>query len=190
VIVELVGLPGSGKSFLAPKIAAEHGVSIVRVGRLGQRPLCALLFGLLHPRLTLRLLSVCREQSQGALRRMKIHRLVSALAKEQKARILGGGLIDEGIFQILLTLYESFAEPATIEEMLSMLPKAAYRVCFVEADDERRRRRMQARGKVPRVELGPAHQMQWQKTLAANLATLKSAVIARFDGVTVRNDGF
>jgi dephospho-CoA kinase len=190
VIVELAGLPGSGKSFLAPKIAAEHGVSIVRVGRLGQRRLYALLFGLLHPRLVLRLLATCRAQSRGALRRMKTHRLVSALAKEQKARMIGGGLIDEGIFQILLTLYETPAEPARIEEMLSLLPKAAYRVCFVEAAEETRQSRMQARGKTPRSELGPAHQEPWQRTLAANLATLKSAVIARFDGVTVRNDGF
>lgn len=165
-------------------------MSIVRVGRLGQRPLYALLFGLLHPSLALRLFAICRAQSQGALRRMKIHRLVSALAKEQKARTVGGGLIDEGLFQVLLTLYETPAEPATIEEMLSLLPKAAYRVCFVEADDETRRSRMQARGKIPRGELGPAHQAQWQRTLAVNLATLKSAVIARFDGVTVRNDGF
>lgn len=188
MIVELVGLPGSGKSFLAPRIAAEHGVPIVRVGRLGQRPLYALLFAFSHPRLAFQLLAISHEQSQGALRQIKRHRLVSALAKELKVRILGGGLIDEGLFQILLTLYEAPAEPARTEELLSMLPKADYRVYFVEAPEEMRQRRVRERGKTPRGELGPAYEAKWGRTLTANLATLKSLAPRRFDCVNVRND--
>jgi dephospho-CoA kinase len=189
VIVEFFGPSGSGKSHLVPGLAAEHRLPVIRVG-FGQTHALALLFALTHPRLTWRLLRLWNRKTRedSTLRGKKLYRLISFLAKEQKARLLRGGVIDEGLLQYFLILHERRIVPAEIEECLTLLPASGYLVCIVESDRETRVRRMQARGKVSRGALGEDYQKRWQDTLEENAAALSALLKARFTCRVMRND--
>lgn len=189
MIAELLGLPGSGKTHLAPILAAENRLPLIRVGRLGQRRLYAWLFALLNPRLARSLRRRCKEESGNdtALRRIKEHRLTSALAKVQKARMLRRGLIDEGILQVLLASYEREAMPEDFEDILKLLPPDRFRVYIIEADETVRLARMQARGKFPRAELGAAYWQSWNAAQTANLPLLARLLRRRFECRDIAN---
>jgi dephospho-CoA kinase len=191
VIVELVGLPGSGKTYLAPRLAEQHGIRIIRVGRLGQRHLYAWLFALLNPKLTRALRALCREQSTGNARllRMNLHRLTSALAKLQRARVMRRGLIDEGILQVVLAAYERPAADAELQAILAQISSEDLCIRFVTADTDTRFRRMHARNKVPRAELGPGYQARWDAVQTQNAALLLRVVRERFACEVIDNSG-
>jgi hypothetical protein len=189
VIVDLFGPSGSGKSYLASRLAAQHDLPLVRV-RFGQKYFFALLFASHYPRLVARLLRLWQDQTRDnrVLRGEKLLKLISFLAKEQKARWLGGGVIDEGIFQYFLILHEGKISPPEIEDCLALLPADGYRICIVETDLATRFTRMQARGKVSRWELGEAYTKHWQDILETNAAALKPILMARYACEIQRND--
>ena len=187
----MVGLPGSGKSTLAGSVAEKNGIAIIRVGRFGQRRLYARLFAICHSELYRALRRIAVEQSgtNEHLTRINEHRLASAAAKVQKARLLGRGVVDEGVLQFLLGVYERPARVEELETVLLMIPAAGLRICFVQANEATRLARMQARNKVPRAELGSAYQASWQAAQTANVALLHRLCASRFDCVTIDNSG-
>jgi hypothetical protein len=189
VIVELFGPSGSGKSYLAMGIAAEHRLPVIKV-RFGQKHVLALLFALGHPRLTARLVRLWHRKTREdpILRGKKFYRLVSFLAKEQMARLRRGGVIDEGIFQFFLILHERKVSAPEIEDCLALLRTDDYLVYIIESDRQTRLRRMQQRKKISRGGLGEAYQKRWQDTLETNAVDLKALLAARFRCIVRRND--
>lgn len=189
MILELVGLPGGGKSFLAPRIAANNGLQIVRVGRLGQRHVYRALFVLSHPRLYRALRRLCGEQAgdNDVVNRMNVRRLGSAVAKTHKARLLGDGLIDEGLFQFLLSVYETPPSVSELAAIIERIPEAGLRILFVQADGAIRDRRMQERNKIPRAELGASYVQRWLRAQENTLASLHAACCLRFTCADLHN---
>ncbi|GEM_PF-6782513 len=189
MIVDLFGPPGSGKSFLAPRLAAEHNVPTVRL-RFGQKYALALMFFATQRPLARALLRLwdLHTRAYPLRRRKKLKRLISFVAKEQKARLRGGGVVDEGIFQYLLVLHEAPVVPAQIDAVLRHLDPGDYLVCIVETRRETRVKRMIDRGSVSRGELGEAYQDKWQSVLAANAGLLAGMFQGRFRCQIVKND--
>jgi dephospho-CoA kinase len=185
MIVELVGAPGAGKSYLAPILAARCGVPVIKIGRLGQRHFYFALFAMKNWRLTRSALREFRRQERAwpELRtELKGRRFRSMGAKSAKARLIGGGLIDEGIFQGLLKIFEDAATPAEIAHWLSLIGTPPDRVFIVDAPRDERLARQHARGNVPRRDLGWEH---WHASFEANIETLKPILLARYNGEVV-----
>jgi hypothetical protein len=189
VIVELFGPSGTGKSYLASRLATERKLPLVRVS-FGQKHLLAALFALRNPRLVFRLVRLWQRKTRTmrTLRGKKLYRLISFLAKEQKARWLGGGVIDEGLFQFFLILHEEKIVPAEIENCLAPVPRQDYLICIIESDRETRMRRMRRRGKISRAGQGEAYLAHWQDTLEINAVELKAILQDRYACVVQRND--
>jgi len=192
VIVELVGAPGAGKTYLAPILAERCGVPVVRIGRLGQRHFYFALYALGHWRLT-------REVHREFRRQLREHpeiagvrkwrRFMSTGAKIAKARLLGHGLIDEGIFQGILKIFEDPATDEQLEHYLRLIGTPPDRVYIVDASDAQRHARMQARNNFPRRELGEANWRHWHKSFTANVAALTPILLERYRGEIVENVG-
>ena len=189
MIVDMFGPPGSGKSFLAPQLAAEHKVPQIRL-RFGQKYALALMFFVTQRPLAMALFRQWDSHTREfpLRRRIKLRRLISFVAKEQKARLKGGGVVDEGIFQYLLVLHEAPVVPAQINAILRHMDPADHLVCIVETRRETRIQRMIDRGKVSRGELGEDYQRKWQAVLAANADALAALFRKRFRCQTVKND--
>ena len=190
MIVELVGLAGSGKSFLAPVLARQHGVPVIRTHWFGDRYLLAFLFVVLNWSFSRPLLKRAHEGTREIpeLRARKRRRFISIAAKEMKARILGGGLIDEGIFQYLLTAYEAPAPSQEYETLVHLLVRCPYRIYLIEADEAVRAHRMEKRKKTPRSHLGPEYQRAWRAVCQQNFTQLKTLLVGAFDATVYSNN--
>ncbi len=187
MIVELVGAPGAGKSTLAPALAARHGVPIVKIGRLGQRHFYFALFALRNWRFTVGALREFRRQNRAcpALRgEVKARRFRSMGAKLAKARLTGGGLIDEGVFQGILKIFEHRAASDEIARWLDLVRTPPDRVYIVNAPEALRVERQFARGNVPRHDL---NWEDWHAAFAANLDALTPMLVERYNGEIVSN---
>jgi hypothetical protein len=189
VIVELFGPSGSGKSYVAARLAAEHNLKPVRV-RFGQKYLFATAFAFRHREFARRIFAMWNAETRKnpVLRGNKLYRLISFMAKEQKARRMGGGVIDEGIIQYFLILYEGDAPVEDVRDCLALLERPDYFVCIVESDVATRFRRMRERGKVSRWELGEDYTRRWQDVLQSNAERLKPVLMSLFRCEIVRND--
>lgn len=189
MIVELFGPSGSGKSTIAARLAAEQNLKIVRVG-FGQKYPLALLFALTHPKVAARLFQLwnAKTRANNILRGKKFFRLISFLSKEQKARLSGGGVIDEGLFQFFLILHEDAIVPSEVEHCLEPLPRDGYRICIVESDPTTRFKRSEGRGKVSRHEFGEDYVKRWQDVLDTNATAMKVILTAMFAIQIIRND--
>lgn len=187
MIVELVGAPGAGKSFLAPKIAARHNVPIIKIGRLGQRHFYFALFAARNWKLTTACFREFRRQEAAwpELRtEVKARRFRSMGAKIAKARLIGGGLIDEGVFQGILKIFEHTATPSELEAWLNLIGTPPDRVYIVDAPESERLARQRARKNVPRENLGWE---KWHTSFVANLEALKPILVTRYGGEVLGN---
>jgi hypothetical protein len=187
MIVELVGAPGAGKSFLAPQIAARHNIPIIKIGRLGQRHIYFALFAARNWKLTTAAFREFRRQEAAwpELRtEVKARRFRSMGAKMAKAQLLGGGLIDEGVFQGILKIFEDTVTPEELDRWLSLIGTPPDRVYIVDAPENQRLARQRARKNVPREKLGWE---KWHNAFVANLEMLKPILVARYNGEIVTN---
>jgi hypothetical protein len=192
MIVELVGAPGAGKTHLAPLIAARCGVPVIKVGRLGQRHFYFALYAITHWRLTREIFREFRRQEREHphLRSVrKWRRFTSMGAKTAKARLIGGGLVDEGLFQGLLKIFEDPATPDQLDYYLRLIGTPPDRVYFIEAGDSERYERMQARNYFPRRDLGEDNWQHWHKSFTANVAMIKPILLQRYRAEIIENAG-
>jgi hypothetical protein len=189
VIVELFGPSGSGKSYFTKRLAAEHRVKRIRL-RFGQKYLLAIIFVLRHRAFARRIFALWNSETRKTpvLRGNKLYRLISFMAKEQKARLYRGGVIDEGLIQYFLILFEGEAPVAEVRDCLALLQRPDYLVCIVQSDVAIRFERMKKRGKVSRWELGDAYVHRWQDVLQSNMERLTPVLTSLFRCEIVRND--
>jgi hypothetical protein len=185
----MFGPSGSGKSHFVRRLAAEHNVKRIRV-RFGQKYLLAILFALLHRAFAKQAFAMWNAETRRSpvLRGNKLYRLISFMAKEQKARLYRGGVIDEGLIQYFLILFEREVPVAEVRDCLALLQRADYLICIVESDVATRFRRMEERGKVSRWELGDAYVRRWQDVLQSNMERLTPVLTSLFRCEIVRND--
>lgn len=192
MIVELVGAPGAGKTHLLPTLVVRCGVKPIKVGRLGQRTFYFAIFTMTHWRLT----KTVRREFRRQLRAhpelasvRKWRRFVSMGAKTAKAHLLGRGIIDEGIFQALLKIFEDPATLEQLEQYLGMIGTPPDRVYIIDARDDVRYERMAKRQLFPRRYLGEDQWQHWHKSFVDNFATLKPILVARYNGEIIDNNG-
>lgn len=190
MIVELVGPPGAGKTYLAPTLAARCGTRVIKIGRLGQRYFYFTLYALGHRELVREVHREIRRQERNhpELRAVKKwRRFMSMGAKVAKARLLGGGLIDEGVFQAVLKMFEDKAAPEEFERYLRLIRRPPDQVYFVETPGTLRYERMEARKDFPRRYLGEENWNHWHESFVANAETLKPILLARYNAEICKN---
>lgn len=176
-IIELVGLPGSGKTTWAQSQSFPFfpNGKYTRTERFA----ALLLFKITHPIVFLRLCNLTLKQTPH-VRRLK-HKLFfllgTALASERRAQKLNESrvIIDEGILQYLLGIFES---PITKQDtqimthIINYLPRRTIR--WFEADKEERTKRMQERERTPLAGFGEKYQTQWLSTVETNAPLFKN----------------
>lgn len=154
MIIELFGLPASGKTTLS-KAWEKKGWPRVRLASRVEIGAFFLFFCILHPLRAVRAcIFVVRFSGSVRLAHLKIaNLLVYNLALWQKSRGLERAVLDQGPLQMLLSLFEHKQPAKILETLARILPKSDL-VVALTAPAEVRRARLGGRSALPRAEYG------------------------------------
>lgn len=173
MIVELFGLPGSGKTTLAKKLEARASFMRIVIKSRAELLLLNFLFFIKHPaRFFILFFYIARNSSGARMFYFKFTNLfLQHNAKYEKALRYPHAIIDQGYFQNILSLFES---PISVKKMLRYarffrLPDL---LLILDVSDPVREERMRRRGHSPRKEFGNEYVQEWKKTVLANYCTL------------------
>ncbi len=189
MIYEFFGLPGSGKTYLAERFSQNKQMPLVEVRGNVAKYTWAFIFACARPRIFFSFLKeLIKENKQyPGLLRYKINTLyLRAVAKEGKALARKDAVIDEGLFQVLLYIFEKEITERDIASCARFLKKR--NIHIVEASHAVRRERMKARGRFPRAFLGEEYLQQWFPVLEKNYALIRELIKAKFPHIEVFNE--
>lgn len=191
MIIELLGLPGTGKTALAQAMKSR-GAVLVSLPSRTRIVTDAFLFWLEHPVLASRLLAhLLKEAPRDSRYELFVNGYLGYAARYRKARSLSrqGSLVvlDQGFLQLIVSLH------GLPEELLRKLPKPEVLVVLT-VEPRERERRMAARGWAPRASSGTEKRLLWQehaeKAVEAALPILSSLTrVFRYDGMVPPQEG-
>ncbi|MFI5260372.1 MAG: polysaccharide deacetylase family protein [Candidatus Paceibacteria bacterium] len=184
MIIELVGLPGAGKTTLVQDMKAKGAVTVPFPSH-AHLVSDAILFWILRPVLAFNLLSFILLRTERNMRyTIFMNGYLGYAAQYHRARVLSRSgavvVLDQGFFQLFLSLSNL---PFSI---LKSFPRPDL-LTVVVTDMTTRESRMVSRGRIPREELGTENRLAWQKKIETKLnqalpALEKILHIYQYDG--------
>lgn len=176
-IVEYIGLPGAGKTYLAQKHSKETNIPVITINSKCERYSQVSLFLVRHPILFCYISCMVFRYTKHNIRLLR-HKyfflFFNAVAREQKANRLGIGIIDEGLFQFSLSLFESKVGKSRMQAYMSIVNKLPERkINLVQASLGSRWERMLQRKRVPREAFGQDYAHSFLQTMEYNLGVLE-----------------
>jgi glycosyltransferase involved in cell wall biosynthesis len=173
MIVELVGLPGSGKSTFARTREQEGKWVRARINGRLELLWHAKLFCLRHPiSAFLQLCWLIKYRGHRALWYTKfVNLFLVHNAKYMKAVRMPYAIIDQGHLQNAMSLFDTAVSPETITQYLAILPHPDVSIFFDVTKDERMRRQKE-RGYEVRENVPLDLRREWQDASEKHFATL------------------
>ena len=191
MIIELIGLPGVGKTILAGAMKAKGAVLVPLPSRM-RLVFDASAFWFSSPILAYRLfIHIMMRAPHDVRYELFVNGFLGYAARYRRAHILSRAgavvVIDQGFFQLAVSLGKfpsSFFEKFPRPDLLVV----------VEADVVVREARMAARGWAPRAEFGTDKRLSWQQHAETALSELCTALtgavsVRRYDGTRDPGEG-
>ncbi|MDD5589705.1 MAG: AAA family ATPase [Candidatus Portnoybacteria bacterium] len=146
MIIELFGLPASGKTHLAHKFS-ERGFELVKINSRLELIGRSFLFLICNSWRSLRLFFFFLTNADNLSRFYVkfLNGFLQAGAKFQKAGKFEKAVLDQGFFQNMLTLFEKEKTPEQLLQFVKILPRPNF-LLIVEAPEEERLSRIGRRG--------------------------------------------
>jgi GTPase SAR1 family protein len=171
MIIEFLGLPGSGKSSLIKHIISnEPNSKDVLVGDLFSRIFFCILFSFKHPVKTVFWSQLLFDGARSySMFRYKFHLLSKSIAKTEKARHVQAKdiYIDEGLFQRALSLFENVMTESDLAKILKYIPLPDI-IVTMEGGEFDRFLRYEDSADSPRKSMGQEYFDRWIKVLQSN----------------------
>lgn len=174
MIVELFGLPGSGKTTLARKLEAEKGFKIIKINNRKE----LLYFNFIHffkypVGSSVNLFFILKNSPNMKLFYYKFMNFFMDInARYEKARFCDKAVLDQGYFQNILSVFEN---PITIDLLkiyLKYLPKPD-KLIIIDTSPEEALNRTQERGYYARERFGKDYVENWRETVLWNYNLFK-----------------
>lgn len=190
MIYEFFGLPGSGKSYIAER---EFGYAAKSFSSISQRLIkyfLVALYEVMHPiRSAVFILAIIRETQHN--RKLMMHKLkflyLNAEAREQAASFKREGVVDEGLVNYLLSLYERKISTKDVQSLLKRIPKKRT-IYIVNANFEARKKRMKNRNRIPRASFGKEYAKEREEILEHNFDVIKQLIKKSFTYKEITNN--
>lgn len=187
MIVELFGLPASGKTTLA-KQWEQNGWTRVRLRSRRAIFLYFSLFFFLHPLKTIKLffmiLRFAGDISRGYLKIANL--FFYNLALYQKATHYQKAVLDQGPHQVLLSLFEHEQPSRILEKTARLLPRPSI-LLILSIDEKTRSSRLAERGLLPREQFGKTSASQFAKVSEKHFLFIQS-YLGKYPFVKVASD--
>lgn len=175
MIIELCGLPASGKSTFARELAQHLPVTRVKIQTRGELIKYSLYFALKHPIFFARIFFlIVRESKSYKLFYLKfMNVLLHHSALHEKARTYEHAVLDEGHMQNLFSLFESRLDIQKVQKYISQNPMRTHVIYFDVAravrDSWRASRKYHPRESVG----GKEYQKKWEDMIECNNDVVK-----------------
>jgi len=189
MIYEFFGLPGSGKTFLAMRFSKENKIPLIEINSRTEKYFWVALFVCAHPMLFFLLLKkiIKENKNDSALFRHKtLFLCLRTIAKEGKSFFKRDAVIDEGLYQALLYLFERKVQKSELACFSPLFKRRTARIVVANADT--RRERMQSRGRVPRAFLNNAYRERWFPILDHNFDVISGWIKENFSYKEINNE--
>jgi glycosyltransferase involved in cell wall biosynthesis len=175
MIIELYGLPGSGKTTYAKALAREGGFEIIKIHHRTELIRRNILFFLRHPVKVSRLFfyTFRHAGSSSLLRYKMINLFLESNAKYHKALSVERAIIDQGYFQNFLSLFEHPAKKSELEKYLRFVFLPDTLVAF-DIPEDILEKRLEKRGYGVREDRSAAYRARWQIAVRQNHALVVS----------------
>lgn len=179
MIIELLGLPGSGKTSISGQLE-QKGWTIVRVTSRSEMLGRFFIYTVLHPvRVVLHGLYIVRYAGSFRMGYMKCMNLfIRAYAQQQKAEALPRAVIDQGVYQNIFSLFETVPAEKTLTNLVQLFPDNM--LIMPHVDEALRQKRLRARTRAPREEYGEEAAMRFAQ-VSADVAIRISALLQKED---------
>lgn len=168
MIIELVGLPGSGKTTFAKRLAEDGEWTVVSIEETGELLFYNTLFLFRHPvSFFYGLYFLYRYRGLHELWYTKFTNLFLVHnAKYMKASVRAKkyprAIIDQGHHQNIISLFDTPVADDVVDRYVRLLPKPDL-LCFFVADTKTRTERLKERGYGARGELDENYREAWEK---------------------------
>lgn len=170
MIIELSGLPASGKSVFAQRISESCRLSVVKPE--GRLELIALniLFFVRFPLYSIKTLYYIFTDSHNF--RTTYLKLMNTYlhhnAKYMKAKMRGEGIIDEGHLQNIFSLFDEIQKKDRIKRYMRSIPRSDMYLLIIPTDEERNER-VEKRGYVGREGMfDSAERERWNEAMKSH----------------------
>lgn len=169
MIIELYGLPGSGKTTLANKLAAEKGYAIIKVRKKRELVYYNLFFLFKHPyKFVILLFYVIINSNNPRLFYYKfMNTFLGYNAKYQKAKRYENAILDQGYFLNAFALFERPIEKAEMKKYFKHILKPD-QLLILDIPFEVSLERTKERGYFARENFGEEYKKEWQKAVWEN----------------------
>ncbi|OGZ05815.1 MAG: hypothetical protein A2845_03355 [Candidatus Lloydbacteria bacterium RIFCSPHIGHO2_01_FULL_49_22] len=173
MIIELTGLPGSGKSTFAKKLVQEGEWQIVRTNGMADILWNNCCFALRHPiyfsRGFFAMIRFCGARQFWYTKFMNLFLVHNA--KYMKASRMSHAIIDQGHHQNIISLFDEKASDVVLRTYLAKLPQPDALVLFA-ADEDVRASRLRARGYGARENVEGGLREAWEDARGVNFELL------------------
>lgn len=170
MIIELYGLPCSGKTTLAKEIVKKTDFKIVKIRNKKELFYFNLLFLIKHPIKFFKLLFFVISNSISKPK-LFYYKLMNCFfdynAKCQKALRYKNAILDQGYFQNIVSLFEKPITFTTLRKYKSSLPFVSDQLIIVDTFSDKIEKRIKRRG-ISRDKFGKKYVKKWLKIIKVN----------------------
>jgi broad-specificity NMP kinase len=174
MIIELYGLPGSGKTTFAKRLAENNGFEIIKVRNKFSLFFYNFLYLIKHPvKFAATLFYIFGNFGD---KRLVYYKLMNCFfqynARYQKALRRPRAVLDQGYFQNILSVFEKPLTDAQLQRYLKyfLLPDVLF---IFDLPFEEAKKRMEERGYIPRQKMGEEYLRRLEPIVAANHTAFK-----------------
>lgn len=171
--IELIGLPGSGKSTFAKKLSEDRRYTIVRVRSRTELIWYNIIFFIAHPYRSVRLFLLFFPYLLGGKYRYEkfVNLFLVANAKYIKAASIERAIIDQGHHQILFSLFDEVISEKKFRKIITLIPHTEEAILFDLARSVRERH-LEERGYGVRSGADEAYLVSWEHVREVHAARL------------------
>jgi len=191
MLIEMFGLPGAGKTYYAREFIPRNNAKILKKNSRFTRLILFIMFVIIRPLFSTFIIKNIIKENEFGKRNLK-HKLKIILTKFfskcVKIKFYKDVLIGEGIFQLILGIYDREITNDDLKPYLKYISKNRI-IYIIEAKMDTRLMRIRKRNRIPRENILSEMQLKtFYLILEKNYIIIKNFIVNNYEHKIIQND--